>query len=45
MSHQELGPILDECGLSTVGENVAYGYPTGGAVVRRGWMRSAGHRA
>lgn len=45
MYHQELGPVLDECGLGAVGENVAYGYPTGGAVVRQGWLRSAGHRA
>ena len=27
MFHQDLAPILRECGLSTVGENVAYGYP------------------
>lgn len=45
MYHQELGPIMEACGLSTVGENVAYGYPTGRAVVRRGWMNSEGHRA
>jgi uncharacterized protein YkwD len=44
MFHQDLGPVLDDCGLSRVGENVAYGYPTGRAVVR-GWMRSEGHRA
>ncbi len=45
MYHQDLGPIMDECGLSTVGENVAYGYATGRAVVRQGWMLSEGHRA
>jgi len=44
MFHQDLGPVLSECGLSAVGENVAYGFPTGRAVVR-GWMRSEGHRA
>lgn len=43
LAHEELGPILRRCGLSTVGENVAYGYPTGRAVVRA-WMRSEGHR-
>jgi uncharacterized protein YkwD len=44
MFHQELGPILRTCGLDLVAENVAYGYPTGTAVVR-GWMGSPGHRA
>lgn len=44
MYHQDLGPIMSECNLSLVGENVAYGYPTGRAVVRA-WMRSEGHRA
>lgn len=42
--HQELGPVLERCGLSTVGENVAYGYATGTTVVRKGWMKSPGHR-
>ena len=45
MFHQDLAPILRECGLAVVGENVAYGYPTGRAVVNRGWMRSPLHRA
>ena len=45
MYHQDLGPIMEECGLSNVGENVAYGYPTGRAVVWQGWMQSDGHRA
>jgi uncharacterized protein YkwD len=45
MFHQDLRPVLRECGLRAAGENVAYGYPTGRAVVRRGWMRSPGHRA
>lgn len=45
MYHQDLGPVLDGCRLSTAGENVAYGYPSGRAVVRRGWMHSEGHRA
>ena len=44
MFHQDLGPILRRCGQSMVGENVAYGYPTGRAVVRA-WMNSSGHRA
>ncbi len=44
MFHQDLGPILRDCGLRTVGENVAYGYPSGRAAVNRGWMHSEGHR-
>ena len=44
MFHQDLRPVLNRCNLSGVGENVAYGYPTGRAVVRA-WMRSEGHRA
>lgn len=42
--HQDLGRVLRRCGLSAAGENVAYGYPTGRAVVRA-WMRSPDHRA
>ena len=45
MYHQELGPIMETCNLVSVGENVAYGYPTGRSVVNQGWMRSEGHRA
>lgn len=41
--HQPLEPILSRCGMSTVGENVAYGYSNGNAVVQ-GWMGSPGHR-
>ena len=44
MFHQDLRRVLNRCNLSGVGENVAYGYPTGRAVVRA-WMRSEGHRA
>lgn len=44
MFHQDLGTVLRACRLSTAGENVAYGYPTGKSVVNQGWMRSAGHR-
>lgn len=43
--HQLLGPLLDGCVLLLVGENVAYGYATGKDVVRKGWMKSPGHRA
>jgi uncharacterized protein YkwD len=32
------------CNLVAAGENVAYGYPSGRAVVRA-WMHSPGHRA
>ena len=45
MYHQELGPILEDCQLNLVGENVAYGYRTGRSVVNDGWMNSEGHRA
>jgi uncharacterized protein YkwD len=45
MYHQDLGPIMATCHLVAAGENVAYGYPTGRAVVNQGWMRSEGHRA
>ena len=44
MFHQRMRPILNRCNLRAVGENVAYGYPTGRSVVRE-WMHSAGHRA
>ena len=43
--HQDLEPILAACDLVSVGENVAYGYPTGRAVVNQGWLKSPGHRA
>ena len=42
--HQSLRPIAKRCGLRAVGENVAYGYPDGKAVVA-GWMKSPPHRA
>ncbi|WP_341925266.1 CAP domain-containing protein [Nocardioides psychrotolerans] len=45
MFHQDLQPILTACGLSKVGENVAYGYSSGRGAVTKGWMRSKGHRA
>jgi uncharacterized protein YkwD len=45
MFHQDIMRPMRTCGLSMVGENVAYGYPTGRAVVRRGWMKSPLHRA
>lgn len=43
--HQSLTPILRRCDLTMVGENIAVGYPSGRAVVNRGWMHSPGHRA
>ncbi|RHA37137.1 hypothetical protein D1825_17810 [Cellulomonas rhizosphaerae] len=42
--HDPLGPIVEACGIGTVGENLALGYPTAKAVVA-GWMGSAGHKA
>lgn len=44
MFHQDLQPILDTCGLSQVGENVAFGFTKTGALLKA-WMDSAGHRA
>jgi uncharacterized protein YkwD len=44
MYHQELGPILSKCKLSQVGENIAFGYPSGKAVTKA-WMASPGHKA
>ena len=44
MFHQDLSKILDACGLSLVGENVAFGYTKAGAVLKA-WMASPGHRA
>jgi uncharacterized protein YkwD len=44
LKHQNLGTVLDACALSSVSENIAYGYPTGKSVVLA-WMRSPGHRA
>jgi uncharacterized protein YkwD len=45
MFHQAMAPLLTRCGLQRVGENVAYGFRTGTAVVHRGWMKSPPHRA
>jgi uncharacterized protein YkwD len=43
--HQDLQPMFRRCpGFHSVGENIAYGYPTAAAVMR-GWMGSPGHRA
>lgn len=44
MFHQDLGPVMRSCNLVAAGENVAYGYSSGGATVRA-WMNSSGHRA
>ncbi len=41
--HQNLGNVQRECRMGWVGENVAFGYPTGRAAVDA-WMRSPGHR-
>jgi uncharacterized protein YkwD len=43
LEHQSLQPIMRRCDLTMAGENIAFGYPTGRAVVR-GWMHSQGHR-
>ncbi len=41
--HQQLKPILARCKLREVGENVAFGYPSGKAATT-GWMGSPGHK-
>jgi len=41
--HDPLGPVLAACGGSSVGENLALGYPTPEAMTA-GWMASPGHR-
>jgi uncharacterized protein YkwD len=42
--HQSLRPILKNCHLSWVGENIAVGFPDGRSVVAA-WMKSPMHRA
>ncbi|MFT4287012.1 CAP domain-containing protein [Nocardioides sp.] len=44
MAHQSLYPPLRKCGLSMVGENVAYGWSAGSVLVDSGWMQSSAHR-
>jgi uncharacterized protein YkwD len=43
MYHQSMEPILDNCQLGQVGENVAFGYVSGKAVVKA-WMHSPDHK-
>jgi uncharacterized protein YkwD len=43
--HQALTPILEDCGMDLVGENLALGYESGRKCVRKGWMKSPLHRA
>lgn len=43
LSHQSLGPILNTCRATIVGENVAYGNVTPSQLVRL-WLDSPGHR-
>lgn len=45
MFHQDILRVAQRCGLALAGENVAYGYPDGRAVVKQGWMKSPPHRA
>lgn len=44
MFHQDLEPIMDKCGLTLVGENVAQGFTKAGTLLKA-WMDSPGHRA
>ncbi|PVU83410.1 hypothetical protein DDP54_10835 [Cellulomonas sp. WB94] len=41
--HDPLGPVVEACGGSSVGENLALGYSTPEAMTA-GWMASPGHR-
>lgn len=43
MYHQSMKPIMKKCHLSQVGENVAFGYTNGKAVVDA-WMHSPDHK-
>lgn len=43
MFHQRLGRVQDRCDVGWAGENVAYGFGTGKAVVKA-WIKSPGHR-
>jgi uncharacterized protein YkwD len=45
MFHQDLGVVLRRCHLHKAGENVAFGFDLGIAVVDIGWMQSPPHRA
>lgn len=44
MFHQDINTVLRACHLSLAGENIAYGYDTGGQTVNA-WMGSTQHRA
>ena len=44
LKHQSMTPILSNCGLRSVGENIAVGFPSGFSTVSA-WMKSSGHRA
>ncbi|GAA4118145.1 hypothetical protein GCM10022215_19390 [Nocardioides fonticola] len=44
MFHQSMNPIMQKCGMNLVGENVAYGFSSGQAVVNA-WMNSPEHKA
>ena len=41
--HQDLGPIMSDCGARGAGENVAYGQSSNGAAVQA-WWNSSGHK-
>ena len=43
MFHQPLGKVQNRCDVGWAGENVAYGFGTGKAVVKA-WIKSPGHR-
>ena len=43
MFHQPLKKVQNDCDMGWAGENVAYGFGTGKAVVKA-WIKSPGHR-
>lgn len=43
LKHQNLRTVLDACNLTSVSENIAFGFSSGRNVVSA-WMRSPGHR-
>lgn len=45
MYHQAMAPIQAGCKAGWVGENVAFGFPSGRQTVNSGWMHSPEHRA
>lgn len=43
LKHSSMSTVASKCHFTAVGENIAYGYSSGSAVVKA-WMASSGHR-